>query len=100
MNDIEPVFNRVVVKRKVVEEKTASGIILTQGAQDELKASEGEIVAVGPTVDDQFSVGDWIIWGRYAGVEVTRDRDVYVCMNDDDIIGKIKKTEGVLNDGK
>ena len=93
MNDIEPVFNRVVVKRKVVEEKTASGIILTQGAQDELKASEGTIEACGPTADDQFNVGDYIIWGRYAGVEVTRDGVVYVCMNDDDIIGKIKAQE-------
>ena len=91
---INPVFNRIVVKRKEVTTKT--GIVLPDEAKNSLKASQGEIIAVGESASDEFKTGQKIIWGKYAGVEVKRNGEVYLCMNDEDVIGLIDEYEEAL----
>ncbi|MBQ3033903.1 MAG: co-chaperone GroES [Deferribacterales bacterium] len=96
MAKIQPLQDRVIVKRFESEEKTASGIIIPDTAKE--KPQEGEVIAVGegkfldngsrltPTV----KAGDKILFGKYAGTEVKLDGEEYLIMREDDILGIIK----------
>ena len=48
---IKPLGSRVVIKRAVAEEKTASGIILASPAKEQPQMAE--VVAVGPGTEDE-----------------------------------------------
>ena len=69
---IRPLQDRVVVRRKEEETKTAGGIVLPGSAAE--KPAQGEVLAVGPgrvmengdkrPVD--LKVGDVVVFGKYA----------------------------------
>ena len=70
-----PLSDRVVLKQLEAEETTKSGIILTSSAQE--KPQEAEVIAVGPggmvdgkEVKMQVTVGQKVIYSKYAGTEV------------------------------
>ncbi|MBF1348917.1 MAG: co-chaperone GroES, partial [Megasphaera micronuciformis] len=73
---IKPLGDRVVIRVLEQEEKTASGIFLPDTAKE--KPSQGEVIAVGTgKLQDngtrtplEVSVGDKIIFSKYAGTEV------------------------------
>lgn len=70
---IRPLHDRVVVRRKEEQAKSAGGILLPGSAQE--KPNEGEVVAVGTgrVLDNgevrpvDVKVGDTIVFGKYAG---------------------------------
>ena len=89
---IKPLSDRVVIKAHDAEEKTASGIILPDTAQE--KPQIGEVVAIGPgKVNDAGSLvkmtvkkGDKVLYGKYSGTEVKVDGEDYLIMREDDIL--------------
>jgi len=89
---IKPLHDRVVVRRMEEEEVSAGGIVLPDSAKE--KPAEGEIVAVGPgkiadngsTIAMTVKVGDKVLFGKYAGQEVTVDGEELLVMREDDII--------------
>ncbi len=93
---IRPLHDRVVVRRKAEEEKTAGGILLPGSAKE--KPNRGEVIAVGiGTVNDKgdvrpldVKVGDKVIFGTYAG-NVVEDTDgsELIVMRESDIFGVI-----------
>ena len=93
---IRPLHDRVIVKRKDPENKTASGIIIPDSAKE--KPQEGEVVAVGngrPKDDGTIAAlevkkGDKILFGKYSGTEIKIDGDEYLMMKEDDILGIIE----------
>lgn len=94
---IRPLNDRVVVRRSAEEEKTAGGIILTGSAKE--KPNEGEVVAVGPgkTLDNGsivalgLSVGDKVVFGRYADSNTIKDGDdELIIMSESDIYGVLE----------
>lgn len=97
--NIRPLQDRVVVKRKEEETKSAGGIVLPGSATE--KPSQGEVVAVGPgrllengelrPVD--LKVGDTVIFGKYASNTVKIGDDELLILNESEIFG-------VLVDGK
>lgn len=74
------------------EEKTASGIILPDTAQE--KPLRGKVLAVGPgkTLDSgklsamDVSVGDFVLYGKYAGTEVAVDGKDYILLRSEDVL--------------
>lgn len=96
MAKIQPLQDRVLVRRFESEEKTASGIIIPDSAKE--KPYEGEVIAVGAgkvldngnTVKPGVKAGDKILFGKYAGTEVRLDGVEYLIMREDDILGIIK----------
>ena len=75
---IKPLGDRVVIKNVEAEETTKSGIILTAAAKE--KPQMAEVLAVGPggmvdgkEVKMQVSVGQKVIYSKYAGTEVKLD---------------------------
>ena len=92
---IKPLGDRVVIRVLEQEEKTASGIFLPDTAKE--KPSHGEVVAVGTgKLQDngtrtplEVSVGDKIIFSKYAGTEVKYDGVDYLIVSERDILATI-----------
>lgn len=90
-----PLHDRVVVRRTESEEKTAGGLIIPESAKE--KPAEGEIVSVGAGLRDDdgdripmdVKAGDRILFGKWAGQEITIDGEELVMMKETDIMGII-----------
>ncbi|MEM9918203.1 MAG: co-chaperone GroES [Bacteroidota bacterium] len=84
---MKPINDRVVVKPAPAEEKTQGGIIIPDTAKE--KPQKGEIVAVGPGKDGNLmtvQVGDMVLYGKYAGTELSYEGADYLIMREDDIL--------------
>lgn len=92
---ITPLADRVVVKPKEAEEKTASGIIIPDTAKE--KPQQGTVLAVGPgrfengtKIDMSVKEGDTVLYGKYAGTELALEGDDVLIMRESDILGVVK----------
>ena len=84
---MKPISDRVVVKPAPAEEKTAGGIIIPDTAKE--KPQRGEIVAVGPGKDGNkmtVKAGDIVLYGKYAGQELSYEGTDYLIMREDDVL--------------
>ncbi|MDX9697657.1 MAG: co-chaperone GroES [Bacteroidales bacterium] len=82
-----PLKDRVLVEPHKAEEKTASGIIIPDSAQE--KPQKGTVIAVGNgKKDEPMSVkkGDVVMYGKYSGTEIKIDGKDYIIMKEDDIL--------------
>lgn len=83
---IKPLADRVIVEAAAAEEKTASGIIIPDTAKE--KPQKGKVVAVGNGKKDEpltVKEGDEVLYGKYAGTEITVDDKEYLIMRESDI---------------
>ena len=92
---LEPLGDRVVLKQLVAEETTKSGIVLP--GQSKEKPQQAEVVAVGPggvidgkEVTMHVSVGDQVIYSKYAGTEVEFEGTEYLILRENEILAVIK----------
>lgn len=86
----KPLADRVLVKPAPAEEKTASGLYIPDTAKE--KPQRGEVVAVGTGKKDEpmhVQVGDHVLYGKYAGTEITIDGVEYLMMKESDIFGTL-----------
>jgi chaperonin GroES len=84
---VTPLHDRVIVKPAAAEEKTAGGIIIPDTAKE--KPQRGTIVAAGPGKKDEpvtVKSGDTVLYGKYAGTEITIEGDDYLIMRESDIL--------------
>lgn len=89
---LQPLNDRVILKRVDAEEKTSGGIILPDAAQE--KPKEGVIVAVGSGKSLksgdrsplQVKPEDRVIFSSYAGTEIKVDGEELLIMGEDDIL--------------
>ena len=95
--NIEPLHDNVVIKPASQEEMTASGLVLPQTTEE--KPMQGEVVAVGPGKLDEdgkrlpmsVSVGQTVLFTKYAPDEVELDGEDYLVISEEKIIGVITK---------
>ncbi len=93
---IRPLHDRVVVRRQEEERTTAGGIVLPDSATE--KPAQGEVIAAGngKLLENgdvrplDVKVGDKVLFGKYAGNEVTIDGEDLLVMREDDIMGVIE----------
>ncbi|MEI7585310.1 co-chaperone GroES [Runella sp.] len=88
--NVKPLADRVLVQAAPAEEKTAFGIIIPDTAKE--KPQRGTVVAAGPGKKDEpitVKVGDTILYGKYAGTEITVDGQEYLIMRESDIFAII-----------
>jgi chaperonin GroES len=88
--NFKPNEDRVLVEPAPAEEKTTSGIIIPDTAKE--KPQKGKVVATGEGLKDKpvtVKVGDQILYGKYAGTEITIDGKDYLIMRNSDIFGII-----------
>jgi chaperonin GroES len=92
---VKPLADRVIIRPLEAETKTLGGIIIPDSAKE--KPQKGEVVAAGPgKVDDNgkaialsLKVGDKVLYGKYAGTEVTIEGDEYTIMRESDVLAVI-----------
>jgi len=93
---VQPLQDRVLVKRLDAEEEKVGGIIIPDTAKE--KPQEGEVVAVGPgkVTDDGkrqpvgVKEGDKILFAKYAGTEVKIDGEDLLVMREDDVLAVLR----------
>ena len=86
-----PLADRVVLKQLEAETTTKAGIILTSSAQE--KPQEAEVVAVGPGTEEvkmEVSVGQKVIYSKYAGTEVKLEDEKFIIVKQNDILAVIE----------
>ena len=84
---LNPLADRVVIEPKEAETKTASGIYIPDTAKE--KPQQGKVVAAGPGKKDEpmeVKVGDEVLYGKYAGTEVTVEDKKYLIVKQSDIL--------------
>ncbi len=87
---IKPLADRVVVEPGSADEKTAGGIIIPDTAKE--KPQKGKVVAVGPGKKDDpttVTVGDSVLYGKYAGTELSLNGKDYLIMRESDILAVV-----------
>ena len=87
---IKPLSDRVLIQPNPAEEKTAAGLIIPDTAKE--KPLAGKVVAVGPGTSEvkmEVKVGDQVLYGKYAGTEVTVEGETYLIMRQRDIFAII-----------
>src|SRR5690348_3306776 len=93
--DLQPLDDRIVIKRLEAEEKTAGGIVLPDTAKE--KPQRGEVIAVGPgkLLDSgkraalEISVGDIVLFGKYSGTEVKVGGEECLIVRESDLLAKL-----------
>ena len=93
---IRPLQDRIIVKRIEEEETSKGGIIIPDTAKE--KPQEGKVVAVGKGKirDDgvlqklDIKKGDRVLFGKFAGTEVTLDGTEHLIIREDDVLGILK----------
>jgi len=78
---------KVLVQPSAAEEKTASGIIIPDTAKE--KPQQGTVVMVGADKQDEpmeIKVGDVVLYGKYAGQELSIDGADYLLMSQSDVL--------------
>lgn len=84
---IKPLADRVVIEPKAAETKTASGLYIPDTAKE--KPQQGTVVAAGPGKKDEpmeLRTGDVVLYGKYAGTEVTVDGKELLIMKQGDVL--------------
>ncbi len=84
---MRPINDRVLVKPAEAETTTKGGIIIPDTAKE--KPQRGTVVAVGPGKEDvpmAVKVNDVVLYGKYAGQEVSHNDVDYLIMKQDDIL--------------
>ncbi|POR48813.1 chaperonin GroES [Paraburkholderia eburnea] len=94
---LRPLHDRVIVKRLDQETRTASGLVIPDSAAE--KPDQGEVLAVGPGRRDNdgrriapdLSVGDRVLFGKYAGQTVKVDGNELLVLREEDIVAVVNR---------
>lgn len=95
--NLKPLHDRIVVEPIEQEETTASGLVLPETAKE--KPQEGTIMAVGPGRRDEdgdriamdVSVGDVVLYAKYAGTEVKISGKKFLILKESDVLAIVEK---------
>ena len=96
----QPVGYRILIRPKGVIEKTKGGIYLTDTNKDTQSYlnSVAQVIAMGPDCYTDrkkpwCKVGDWVVYGRYAGAKVSVQKVKMVIINDDEVLATLENPE-------
>ena len=85
--NIKPLADRVLIEPAAAETQTSSGLYIPDTAKE--KPQKGIVVAVGPGTKENpvtLSLGDTVLYGKYAGTELQHDGKDFLIMKENDIL--------------
>jgi chaperonin GroES len=92
---VQPLYDRILVKRIETKEQKKGGIIIPDTAKE--KPMEGKVIAVGAgrlekgeRIPLEVKVGDTVLVGKYAGTEIKIDDQEHVIVREDEVLGIVK----------
>ncbi len=90
--------------KQVVEDKSEGGIVLPKSAQKQQQTNDGIISHValwrdnhGDRVNEEYKVGQRVIFGEYAGAPIVVDGETYMAMKESDIIAVLEDDDTYEN---
>lgn len=89
---VEPLGDKVVIKRLEAEETTAGGIVLPDSARDQpsqgrvLSVGDGRLLADGSRAPHQVKEGDRVVFLSYAGTEIKVAEETLLILSESDIL--------------
>jgi chaperonin GroES len=89
---LQPLGDRVVIKREESETQTAGGIVLPDSAKDKpargvvVSVGEGRLLDDGSRSDMQVKIKDRVVFSSYAGETFKVDDQELLLMREDDIL--------------
>jgi chaperonin GroES len=92
---IEPIGDKIVVKRLDSESKTAGGIVLPDTAKEKpqqgrvLSVGSGRVSNAGVRNPPQVAEGDRVLFSTYAGMEIKIDGNELLILSEDEILAII-----------
>jgi chaperonin GroES len=95
--NIQPLHDRVIVKRIDEGEQVRGGIIIPDSAKE--KPQEGEVIAagLGKYKEDgsrqalDVKAGDRVLFGKYGGSEIKINGEELLIMREDELLGVITR---------
>lgn len=96
MANIKPLHDRILVKRLESEQKTASGIIIPDTAQEKtqlatvIAAGDGKIMADGSKRPMNVKAGDTILFGKFSGTEIKYSGEDFLILKEDEVLGIVQ----------
>lgn len=93
---LKPLGDRIVVKPLEPEGNTKSGLVLPDTAKE--KPQEGKVIAVGTgrlleeggVKSLEVKTGDRVLYGKYAGTEVSISGEDYLILREDDVLAVVR----------
>ena len=89
---IEPMYDRVLVKRTASPNKSKGGLFIPSIAQKKLM--EGDVIAVGQgkvvngkVAPLQVQVGDTVVFDKHSGSEVAIEGETFILLREERIFG-------------
>jgi chaperonin GroES len=96
MATFKPLGDRVAVKPEPADEKTAGGLFVPDTAKE--KPQRGTIVAIGAgrvengeRIEMTVKEGDAVLYGKYAGTEISLNGNDLLIMKESDLLGLIEE---------
>ncbi len=91
----QPLGDRIVIRPIEQEEVSRGGLVLPDTAKE--RPQEGEVIATGPgrmtdegsRIPMELSVGDKVLYAKYAGTEIKEDDEDYLVLRESDILARI-----------
>ncbi len=91
---VHPLADRVAIRPLEETEQMRGGLYIPDTAKE--KPQQGEIIAVGPgrwekgeRVAMELKVGDKVLYGKYAGTEVTIETETFLVIKESDVLAKL-----------
>ena len=85
--NIQPLFDKVLIKPQKQEEKTSSGIYIPDTAKQD-KPQIGEVIAIGKDVKI-VKVGQNVVFAKYGPTEINLESEDYLIIKEEDILATL-----------
>ena len=100
--NIQPLHDRVIVKRIDEGEQVTGGIIIPDTAKE--KPQEGEVIAAGEgkyRTDGSrqpmdVKAGDRVLFGKYTSSEIRVDGEEFLILREEEILGIVKRASAAV----
>ena len=96
--EIQPLYDRLVVKRIEAEEIVKGGIVIPDTAKEKpqsgvvMAIGKGKILENGTRIEMTVKEGDQILFAKYSGTEIKLDGEEYLILREDEVLAV---TEGM-----
>ena len=91
INMIKPIKNRILLKSKKIEDKTKSGIIISNSTKE--KSKTAEIIAVGEGLEKEYEIlkkGQTVLYNKYSTIEIVYGEEEYLIIDSSEILAIIE----------
>jgi len=95
MKELQPINQNVLLELKedTAEQKTASGIIIPDSAQE--KQEVATVVAISNIENAEIAPGDEVLYKKFSGTEIDFDGKIYLLVPYADVLSKVVETESI-----